>query len=286
MNLIAGATGTLGGLIARGLLERGEPVRILVRPGSSYEPLERAGADVVFGDVKDPASLAPAFAGIRRAITTVNSASRGGSDTVESVDVEGNRNLIEAAAAAGLEQFLFVSALGGEVDSPIPFMRAKGEAEAQLQRSGVPCTILKPNIFMEVWIGMIVGAPVQANRPVTLVGEGRRRHSFISVDDVAAFALAAVGNPAALGRTLVIGGPEALSWVDVVRTFERVLGRSIPIERVAPGEPLPGFPDVVAQLAAGMETYDSVIDMDGLAREWEVKLTSVEDFARSMIAAH
>ena len=286
MNLVAGATGTLGGMIARGLLERGESVRILVRPGSPYEALEQAGADVAFGDVRDPASLAPAFAGVRRAVTTVNSASRGGSDTVESVDLQGNRNLVDAAAAAGLEHFVFVSALGGEVDSPIPFMRAKGEAEAYLQRSGVPHTILKPNIFMEVWIGMIVGMPVQAGRPVTLVGEGRRRHSFISIDDVAAFALAVLGQPAALGRTLVIGGPDALSWVDVVRTFERVLGRSIPIERVAPGEPLPGFPDVVAQLAAGMDTYDSVIDMTGLAREWGVELTSVEDFAQRMIAAH
>lgn len=286
MNLVAGATGTLGGMIARGLIERGEPVRVLVRPGSSYEALEQAGADIVFGDVKDPASLPPAFAGVRRVITTVNSAARGGSDTVESVDLQGNRNLIDAAAAASLEQFLFVSAIGGDVDSPVPFMRAKGEAEAHLQRSGVPHTILKPNIFMEVWIGMIVGLPVQAGRPVTLVGEGRRRHSFISIDDVAAFALAASGSREALGRTLVIGGPDALSWIDVVRTFERVLGRDIPIVNVAPGEPIPGLPDVVAQLAAGMNTYDSAIDMDGLAREWGVELTSVEDFARRMIAAH
>ena len=63
MILVVGATGTVGGMIARGLLEQGRDVRIPVRPGSNYRPLVDAGAEPVVGDLKDPPSLVPACAG-------------------------------------------------------------------------------------------------------------------------------------------------------------------------------------------------------------------------------
>src|SRR5919205_1181972 len=101
MVLVVGATGQLGGLITRRLLER--------------------GVDVV--------------------ITTANAVGRGGADTVEAVDLAGNRALIDAARAAGVGQFIFVSALGSAPDSPVPFMRAKGHTEAHLRASGMPFAI-------------------------------------------------------------------------------------------------------------------------------------------------
>jgi uncharacterized protein YbjT (DUF2867 family) len=108
-------------------------------------------------------------------------------------------------------------------------VRAKGQSESALRESGIGYTILAPTAFMEVWPAMVVGMPVLQGRPVVLVGEGRRRHSFVSSRDVAAFAVEAVGNPAARNRHLAIGGPEALSWREVVATYERVLGRPIPV---------------------------------------------------------
>src|SRR5690606_12731281 len=102
MILIAGATGALGGMITRELLARGETVRVLVRPGSSYGELVEAGAQPVMGDLRDPESLRRACAGVRTVITTANSATRSGGDTVDTVDRAGNRNLIDAAADAGV----------------------------------------------------------------------------------------------------------------------------------------------------------------------------------------
>lgn len=96
MILVVGATGMLGGTIARTLLERGENVRILVRPGSSYEHL--AGAEPAIGDLKDETSLRAACEGVEAIVTTATSASRGGADTIESVDRAGYRNLVDAAA--------------------------------------------------------------------------------------------------------------------------------------------------------------------------------------------
>jgi uncharacterized protein YbjT (DUF2867 family) len=283
-------------MITRRLLEQGKEVRILVRHNSpseqlakegratSAEELIEAGAEPVYGDLRDRASLDTALEGIKTVISTANSVGRGGEDNPQSVDLEGNRNLIEAAREAGVEHFVFVSSLGADPDHPVPFMRGKGQSEASLRQSGMDYTILAPTPYMEVWVAVVVGMPVSQGRPVTLVGEGRRRHSFISDRDVAAFAVAAVENPAARNEYLAIGGPEPLSWREVVETYERVLERSIPVEFVAMGEPMP-LPDPMPSILAGMETYDSAIDMEELARTFDVPLTRLETFVREQVAS-
>lgn len=270
----------LGGNITQRLLADGHAVRILVRPGSEYRSLVEAGAEPVEGDLRDPASLRRACAGVATVITTANSAGRGGDDTVDSVEITGNRNLINAARESGVTHFIFISALGASEDSPVPFMRGKALAERHLRESGIPFTILQPNIFLEVWAGMLVLGPVMAGQPVTLVGSGRRLHSMISADDVARFTVACVGNEAAMDRTIPLGGPDGVSWHDVVAAAGRVLGREVSVVTVSPGEGLPGLPETVAQLAATFELYDSVLPMDELAASFGVRLTSVDEFMK------
>src|SRR5512139_885326 len=145
MILVVGATGRLGGTIARRLLEQGKGVRILVRHNSPSEELAKqglatsalslieAGAQPVYGDLKDRASLDPACAGIETVITTANSVLRGGEDNLQTVDVQGNRNLIDAARAAGVQQFIFTSALGADANHPFPLFQAKGVTDAYLR---------------------------------------------------------------------------------------------------------------------------------------------------------
>ena len=149
----------------------------------------------MFGDLKDRVSLDPACQGVEVVITTANSVLRGGDDTPQTVDLLGNRNLIDAAKAAGVKQFIFISVAGADPNSPAPFVAAKGQTEVTLRASGMPYTILAPAAFMEIWIGVYIGAPILQGQPVTIVGEGRRRHSFIAAGDVAAFTLAAIENP-------------------------------------------------------------------------------------------
>jgi uncharacterized protein YbjT (DUF2867 family) len=285
MILVAGATGILGSMITRRLLDQGRQVRILARKHSDYRGLATAGADVAFGDLKERATLDPALRGVEVVVTTANSAMRGGPDNPQSVEVEGNRNLIDAARAAGVRQFIYVSAYGASLDSPSDFVRGKAQTEQYLQESGMPFTILAPNIFMEVWIGMIVGAPLQQGQPVSIVGEGRRKHSFVSMEDVAAFAVAAVDNPAAINRYIPVGGPAAVSWTEVVNTAGRVMGQPIAVQLVPPGEPLPGLPAVVSQLMAGQDTYDSPIEMSELCHRFGVSLTPVDSYVERMFAS-
>lgn len=124
-----------------------------------------------------------------------------------------------------------------------------------------------------------------AGQPVTLVGSGQRRHSFVAMRDVAAYAVAAVRRPEAERQTLVIGGAGAVTWRGVVAAFEEQLGREVTVQTVAAGEPVPGLPDVMAQLVAAMDGYDSPIDMTELAAAYGIPPTSLDAFVRDFLAA-
>lgn len=280
--LVAGGTGSLGRQIVHGLLDRGETVRVLARTTSDYAPLQAAGAQIVFGDLKDAASLARACQGVDVVVSTA-SASKTGDDTIENVDLQGNQNLIAAAHAGAVRQFVLVSTLGASADSPVPVFRAKGTAEQRLREGPTVYTILQPNAFMDVWFPMLIELPALSGQPVTLVGESRRRHSFVAERDVAAFAVAAVRSPDARNATVLVGGPEALTLRDVVRAYEEIASRPIPVRTVAPGEPIPGVPEAVWGLAGALESFDSPIPMEETARRYGVQLTTVRDFVGSRL---
>jgi uncharacterized protein YbjT (DUF2867 family) len=297
MILVVGATGLLGGMITRQLLEQGRDVRILVRHNSPSEVLAKqgmatpaqslveAGARPVYGDLKDPATLDAACAGVETVITTANSALRGGEDNVQAIEFEGNHNLIQAAKAAGVKHFIFTSVLGASPEAPMPFVQGKAKTEERLRASGLDYTILAPDFFIEVWVGMVVGGPLQRGQPVTLVSEARRKHSLVSMADVAALTAAAVDCPAARNAYLPIGGPEAVSWRDVVDVCGQVVGRELPVQFVAMGEPVPGVVEDVQPLIWGLETYDSFVDMDETTRTYGVELTPLEVVAGRMFGA-
>ena len=113
MILVVGATGSLGGRIVRGLLEQGRDVRVFVRRDSPSEQMAQqglahtvqslidAGAQPVWGDLKDRASIEAAVAGVDTVISTANAVKRGGEDTLETVDLQGTLDLIDAWFAGG-----------------------------------------------------------------------------------------------------------------------------------------------------------------------------------------
>jgi uncharacterized protein YbjT (DUF2867 family) len=138
--LVVGATGLLGGRIARRLLDQRRPVRALTRGGASG----LSGAEAARGDLKDRASLEAACRGVATVVTTANSAQRGGDDNVASVDVAGNISLIDVAREAGVRHFVFVSAAGADESSPVPLFAAKARAERHLRESGMTWTIVAP----------------------------------------------------------------------------------------------------------------------------------------------
>ena len=102
--------------------------------------------------------------------------------------------------------------------------------------------------------------------------------------------MAAIDHPAAADRRIPLGGPDALSWRDVVGVYERVLGRPVAVRWIARGEllpdlpPVPGLTELVSGLLAGLETFDSPVDMTETARTYGLAPTSAEDFVRRSFA--
>jgi NADH dehydrogenase len=284
MILVVGASGLLGGTITRRLLEQGKAVRILQRSNPAYQAWIEAGAEGKRGDLKDRASLDRVCTGIDIVITTANATLRGGDDTLESVDRRGTMNLIDAARMAGVKQFIYVSAYGSDPTSPVPLLRYKAECEQYLRASGLTYTILRPHIFIEVWVGAVVGIPLKAGQPVTLVEGGSHRHSFISVNDVAAVAVAVVGHAGAHHEEIAIGGSPAVSWTQIAEIVGRTTGNLLSVRYVRLGEPVPLLPDAMAQLLYSTETYETDIDMAEVSRTYGIKPTPLEESIRYLFS--
>jgi uncharacterized protein YbjT (DUF2867 family) len=232
--LVVGATGLLGSEICRLLRGAGHSVRALVRAQSSPDrlsALQAAGAHTFIGDLKDPASLAPACEGVSAVISTASSTlSRQAGDSIEAVDRQGQLDLIEAARLAGVRQFVYISIPPG-LHYDCPLFQAKREVERAVAASGMEYTVVQANYFMEVWLSPTLGFDF-ANGRATVYGSGEQPMAWISYRDVAGWAVDALGNAAARNRTLLAGGPENLTPLQVVRIFEEVTRRPFAVEHV------------------------------------------------------
>jgi uncharacterized protein YbjT (DUF2867 family) len=230
MTLVVGATGLLGTEICRRLASAGKPFRAMVRSTSDRarkETLRRLGGKLVEGDLKDRASLGRACAGAAAVITTPSAIlSQQQGDTFDSVDLRGQMQLIDAAGAAKVGHFVFVSVSGNLLKhGDNPLLAAKQAVENHLRHSGLPYTILRPTFFTEIWFSPHLGFDF-ANAKATIYGSGENKISYISLHNGADFTVAALSNPAARDAVLELGGLETLTQLEVVRIFEQIAGRA------------------------------------------------------------
>ena len=292
--LVAGSTGLLGSEICRQLCAEGRSVRGLVRETSDPAKVSRLqsfGVETVQGDVRDRASLDRACEGVTHVITTVSAmpfSYVAGVNDLQTTDVEGTTNLIEAAKAGNVSQFVFTSLSGAfTIDSPL--QRANREVERRLKESGLTYTILQPSFFMEVWLSPAVGFDA-ANAKAAIYGKGQNLISWIAVQDVAQFAVASLDHPAAKNAALELGGPEAINPMDVIRIFEKVGGRTFELQFV-PEEALEAqqaaATDPMQQsFSAAMRAYAAgeCIEMSGTLQTFPKQLSTVEEYARRVLS--
>jgi NADH dehydrogenase len=243
------------------------------------DTLVAAGAEPINGDLTDRASLDAACAGVDTVLTTATSAKRDGD--LEAVDLNGTRNLIDTASEAGITHFIYTSAYGSAVDHPMPMLHVKGTCEQMLVESGLTWTILQPAIIYEVLGNMVIGAPLRAGEPVSLIADGTHRHSYIAEADVAAFAVAAVDNPAAHNARLEIGGP-SYSWREIVDAAGAVLGRELPVRFLPAGSELPLLGPGIGAWLSTFETYEDFIDMGDAPARFGVEITPLATVMEQM----
>lgn len=288
MILIVGASGRLGGAVARRLLASGQPVRAMSRTPAKLADLARLGADVVAGDLREPASLAHACQGAHMVLAAAHAFDGGGANNPRAVDDGGNRHLIDAARAAGVSHFVLTSILGARPDHPIDAFRYKARAERYLHASGLSYTILRPTAYMELW-AQIIGELIVKRGKAMIFGRGANPVNFVSAEDVARFAIIALEDPQARDQIIEVGGPENLTLLQVAALIERVTGRTaskqhipLPMMRVMRVLTHPISPALSRQIATGvlMDTHDMTFDPSPTLKRFPMDLTYLEDVVR------
>jgi uncharacterized protein YbjT (DUF2867 family) len=273
--LVAGGTGRLGTLVVRGLARRHLDVRVLTRDVTRAQHLGDI-AEVVVGDVRDRASLDRAMGGVTTVVSAVQGFAGPGNVTPASVDHEGNRHLVDAAAAAGAD-VVMLSVVGATARHPMELFRAKHAAEQHLRASTAPWTIVRATAFVEMW-AEILGKGI-------VFGRGDNPINFVSVHDVAAVVELAVIDPNLRGQIIDVGGPDNLTFNQLVTELQHVTGRSRKVRHV-PRWLLRAISPVARQPAAAlvMDTIDLTFEASPTAL-LELRLTDSRTALRMATSA-
>ncbi|HEY9629872.1 MAG TPA: SDR family oxidoreductase [Coleofasciculaceae cyanobacterium] len=290
MFLVTGATGGLGQRVVRRLRSQDLPVRAFVQLTSRYGELEQRGAEIFIGDLLQERDIQKACEGVQYVISAhgSNASNRG---NAQKLDYRANIDLIDAAKAAGVEHFVFISVLGsdrGYEDAPV--FKAKWAVERYLQASGLNYTILRPSGFASNLLPL--AEQFQRTGIYLLVGDPQARSSIVSTDDLAHIAVASATLADANNQILPVGGAEILERGDIPKIFGRVFER----EPIVINPPLflldairigLGFVDADSQKALGTlrtllanEFFCTPSETERLETMFDLKLETLENFLR------
>ena len=267
--LVAGATGYIGGLLARALRDDGVAVRCLVRDPSRAADLDRIGCEVVKGDVLEPDTLGPALDGIETAYYLVHSMGRGGDADFAARDRAAASNFAAAAKAAGVGRLVYLGGLG---DPGSEHLRSRHHTAEILGESGIPLTYFRA--------AAVIGAGSESFRVVYYLVKRLpamvtprwvdTRTQPVAIADVIAYLREAPRVDAASGREIEIGGPEVTTYGGMMDEMARAMGI-----RSRPRIPVPLLTPRLSSLWIGLDTpVDAGVAkplVEGLATETVVR---------------
>jgi NADH dehydrogenase len=222
--LITGATGNVGSALLHKLVAEGrEPVRALVRDPRRLGP-DRVRVQIALGDLSDASSFRNALRGVKTVVhlaAAIRDQERQGA-TIEEVNALGTLRLVRAAERAGVERFVFFSAIGSSLHSQSRFFRAKAQAELAVEESAMETAIFMPSIIYspgDPWITLLGRLAMLPLVPVS--GSGHAVYEPIWAMDAAAAVIGLLerGNGDERHRRLELAGPQRLSYDDMVRTY-------------------------------------------------------------------
>jgi uncharacterized protein YbjT (DUF2867 family) len=211
--LVTGASGYVGRAVSARLQEEGHEV----------VPFSRSSG----GDVRDREAVASAMGGVEAICHLV--ATLDGTDAeFQGINVDGTRNVIDAARAAGVRRLLLMSAAGvNEEHAPrTRYWRTKWEAKRAVMDSDLEWTVFEPSFVFGGSGGALHEFERLLRFPIVpVVGDGRYRHQPVWTGDVAAAYSAALARPHTIGRRYELGGPQVFTFDELLDELARVTGR-------------------------------------------------------------
>lgn len=290
--LVVGATGDVGGRVVDPLLARGKRVRALVREGSDPSRLAAKGVEIVRGDLRDPASLERAVVGMDAVVTTAAGyMRRRKGDSLRSVDDIGNRNLVDAARAAGISRFVFTSILTCDKAREVPHFWQKKLIEDYLEASGVSFVSLRPGAFLGDASARFIARGLEKGR-IMAFGPPDVRWTYIHPEDVARCLALAVDEARAVSRRIDLGADRPVSARELAGILTDILGR--------PVRPSAGFVRLLKILGTIAGPFSEPLrDMKAMGRYFETgqyvadttvqaelfgPVPTIEDTARRLVA--
>ncbi|MBN1446470.1 MAG: SDR family oxidoreductase [Bacteroidetes bacterium] len=223
--LLLGATGYIGGRLLPRLIQRGHDVRCLVRNPHKIPPEDAEQALLYQGDVLKPETLPVAFAGTEIVFYLVHSMS-GGNEDFERQDRAAAAYVAGAARAAGVQRIIYLGGLGERNSDQTPHLRSRHEVGDILRSSGIPVTEFRAAVIVgsgsasfEMLHHLVNRLPVMITPRWVSV-----RTQPLAIADLLSYLLDAVDRPESAGEVIDIGGPEVLTYRDMMLTVARVLG--------------------------------------------------------------
>ena len=224
MLLLTGATGLVGAALLRRLTAQGERVRCLVRDPRRLGP-ERVRVQIALGDLADPPSFRNALRGVSTVVHLAAAIRDQPHGSIEELNGIATCRMVEAAERAGVERFVFFSALGATTHDRTRFLRAKALAEAAVESSRLRHVIFAPSIVYspgDVFLNLLERLSLLPVMPVS--GRGRALYQPIWAEDVADCVMAALARDGGSVRH-ELAGPETISHEDIVALALRSFGR-------------------------------------------------------------
>ncbi|MHB8646009.1 MAG: complex I NDUFA9 subunit family protein [Thermomicrobiales bacterium] len=229
--LVTGGTGYVGSRLVQKLVEQGREVRLLVRDVTAARRQFPQGVAFAPGDVTAPETLPAALADVDTVIHLVAIIRERGDRTFERVNHEGTVRVVDAGKAVGVRRHLQMSALGALPDPEFPYHDSKYRAEQYVEASGLDWTIFRPSIIFgpgdQFFSALARLAKLPA--PFVLPDGGKAKFQPVWLWDVVDSFLRALDDPATVGKVYELGGPEILTYKEMIGVLMDVTGSRRPL---------------------------------------------------------
>lgn len=278
---VAGGSGTAGRAYSLALAAHGYEVVATARDEDGTRALADSGVEPIALDLADADATAEAIDGSGVVVVSVLGRGEQGAAEEEAI----TRNVIDAAARAGISRLIYTSVHGADRRTGVPHFEVKGRLERYLASTDVLATVLRPCTFTEAlsapWIrdGLVsrgvLASPITIDTPI----------SYVAATDLAEVAVRTLAEPDLADKTIELGGPRAVTYLELIPLLSKLVGRSVRYENV----PLEVVESEVGSDVAAMVGFFNregfVAELDPVVWRLGLALRSVEEFLETAFAS-